>query len=304
MAYGLSLVRPVAVDTTALTSSNVAETETLWAVGTTYALDAAVYVVESGIHARYVSLQNSNLAKVPADEPTWWRYEGATNRWAMFDETASSLTTNAEAIVVAIQLPVTERADVLYLQGLEGRTVRVQVEDPTDGLVYDETVSLSDPGTITDPYAWLFDPVAYKTELLVPDLPNGAGSLITVRIANTGGTAACGNLVVGYRQVIGKTRWGVKTEIRDYSVFSEDDFGNRVLVPRAYRKIASAEILVENRIKDAVETLLAGCRASVRLYIFDEGYTTLAVLGTARWSNAMALPPLYSVNSIQAESIV
>jgi hypothetical protein len=87
-------------------------------------------------------------------------------------------------------------------------------------------------------------------------------------------------------------------------VFEEDDFGTRTLVPRAYRKLASGRAIIENRIKDAVETLLADGRAEVRLYIFDEDYATLVILGTARWSVEMSLPPSRSLCSLQLESVV
>ena len=304
MGQGLSIVRPLVYSDAVLTATNVTEAETLWSAAATYALDAAVYLIEDGVHQRYVSLAGSNLNKPPATSPTWWRSEGATNRWAMFDASSSSGTSRATSIDVTLTLPASERADTLYLQGLDARTVRVQVTDPLAGAVYDQTFSLADPGIITDWYAWMFEPVVFKTELLVTGLPNGAGSVITVTITSTGGTAVCGNAVVGQRQFIGLTRWGAKTEIRDYSVFDDDAFGNRVFIPRAYRRLTSAEILIENRVKDSVEDLLAAARASVRLYIFDEDYRSLNVLGTARWSGGMDLAPTYSVHSFQAESIV
>jgi hypothetical protein len=88
-------------------------------------------------------------------------------------------------------------------------------------------------------------------------------------------------------------------------VFEEDEFGTRTLVPRAYRKLASGRAIIENRLKDAVETLLAAGRAEVRLYILDDsGYSTLVILGTARWSVEMSLPPSRSLCSLQLESVV
>lgn len=301
----MDIVRPVTVTDAVLTASNVAETPTLFSLATNYGAGALVYVVESNVHQGYTSAQAANLNHPPTtDDGTWWIATGPTNRWAMFDDASNSVTTNATSIAVTLALPASERMNVVWLAGLLGRTVQVEVTDATAGPVYDETFSLADTAGITDWYSWLFDPVSYKTELLVTDLPSGAGSTLDVTVNFPGDTAAIGNLVTGLRKYIGRTRWGVQTEIRDYSVFEDDAFGNRVLIERAYRRLASGQVLVENRVKDAVERLLADCRAAARLYIFDEDYTTLVVFGLARWANEMSLPPSYSVNSIQIEGNV
>lgn len=301
----MQLVRPIAVTDAVLTATNVAEAVSAWAAPTTYALGATIYRVIDNVHQGFTSAQNGNTGRDPAtDDGTWWTATGPTNRWAMFDASVSSQTSNANTIEVELTLPSTERMDAIYLAGLEGVSVRIQVEDPTAGPVYDQTFSLADTDGISGWFEWFFEPVSYRTELLVTDLPYGAGSIVTVTINNAGGTARCGALVTGFRKRLGDTRWGVKTEIRDYSQFIEDEFGNRVLVERAYRKIASCEVILENRFKDAVERELAACRAQVRLYIADEDYTTLAILGTGRWAVEMSLPPSRSLCSLQLESIV
>lgn len=302
MTAGFSVGRPVTIDTSVLTSSNVAETETLWVVGTTYALGAAVYRVIDGIHRRYVSLQNSNTGHTPEEVGSaWWEDQGATTRWAMFDDASTSLTTRAESISVVMTMPATSRVDTLYLQFLAGVSVRVQVTSLAAVLLHDETYSLADPGGITDWLGWLDESVRYRNELLVTGLPRTAGCTFTVTISHPGDTAACGNLVAAFRKFIGVTRWGVETSIRDYSVIQENDFGNRVVVERPYRKLASGDILIENRVKDSAEQLLAEGRAVPRLYVFDEGYTTLAIFGLVTWRNRQDLPPKYCTKSIQIE---
>lgn len=300
----MDLVRPVSIDTTTLASSNVTESESAWSSGTTYALGAAVYRVIDGIHERFTSLQNSNLNHIPEDSPTWWLDEGPTNKWAMFDASVSTQTTRADNIAVTVNVPATERIDVVYLAGLTGVSVRIQITDAIAGAVYDQTFSLADSAGIGDWYSYFMDEPVYLTELLVTDLPNGAGSVLTVTVTNTGSTAACGALVTGFRKSMGGAQWGWTTEIRDYSVFQEDAFGNRVLVPRAYRRLANGRAIIDNRLKDAIETLLADCRASVRLYIIDEDYRSLVILGTSRWSVDMSMPPNMSLCSLQLESVV
>lgn len=299
----MKTVRPISIRGAVLDASSVAVSEADWNSGTTYSLAAPVKATASdALLHRYVSAQGSNTNHNPVtDDGTWWTDEGPVNRWAMFDDTSTTATTDADEIEVTLALPAGERMDVVYLAGLDAETVRIQIEDALAGPVHDETYSLAEVGAITSWHAWFFEPVERKSELLVGDLPNGAGAEVTVTIGHPGDTAACGNLVLGFRRALGDTAWGVETEIRDYSRWIENDFGDRVLVEGAYRKLMSATALLANVIKDAVERELTGARAQVRLYIADETYTSLTVFGTARWKTAMDGAPDVSRCVLQVE---
>lgn len=297
-------VEPVVLNSTSVTASSLTETTAAWAGGTTYAADAEVYRVVDGIHQKFVSLQASNTGHTPEAEPDWWADAGPTNAWAFADETVSTVSTDADEIEIEVTVPATERADVLYAAGLTGLSIRLQVEDPIAGPVFDETRNLSDPAAITDWWKFFNAALTYLDEVVFSDLPSGAGSVMTVTVANAGGTAGVGVLYPGFRVALGNARWDWTTSIRDYSGFVDDDFGNRVLIPRAYRKLASGQVLLENRVKDSVERLLASARAAVRLYIVDDAYTSLTILGTAQWAVEMSLPPSRSLCSLQLESVV
>ncbi|WP_337186577.1 hypothetical protein [Phenylobacterium sp.] len=298
-----SMLIPVAVDPDALVATSVVDVEAAWSALTTYSAGQAVYRVLGNVHQRFVSAQGSNTNHVPEDDDgTWWIDEGPTNAWAMFDDTTTTVTSDPDAIEVEIEVPATDRVDTIWLAALGAETVRVRVDDPIEGPIYDETFSLADPGSVLDWFAYFYDDVQFRQELLVTDLPNGAGSTLTVTVARPGDDAECGQLLLGQRAPIGQTRWGVRTEIRDYTRWLENDFGDRVLVKGAYRKLISAEFILENRLKDAVERELTAARGEPRLYVADEDYTTLAAFGTAKWAVEMSLPPDLSLCSIQIES--
>jgi hypothetical protein len=67
---GFAVVDPVAVDSTVLTSTNVAESEALWLVGTTYAAAAVVYRRWTGSTPGSSPRQLGNIGNVPPDSPT------------------------------------------------------------------------------------------------------------------------------------------------------------------------------------------------------------------------------------------
>ena len=302
----MKIVRPVTITDAVLTSSSVTEPETLWSGATTYGLSAAVYRVIDNVHQRFVSLQAGNLNRVPeaATSSTWWQATGATNRWACFDETVGSLTTRASSIAMTLALPGTERADTLYLAGLAAATCRVQVTDPLAGAVFDRTVSLTDPGGVTDWYAYFLEPVRRDTELVITDLPPGAGSTLTLTLTDTGATVALGVVVAGFSQDIGGTRWGAQLGIRDYSVKADDAFGNQYVLERAFRKKASFAVVIDNRLLDSVIATLTEGRASLRLYIGSGAYASTVVLGFFKDFNVeMSQPPNRSLCSLELESI-
>lgn len=288
----MKTVRPITINASVLTSTSVPQVEALWSSGTTYSLGQAVYVIVGNVRQRFVSAQGSNLNHNPAtDDGTWWTDEGPTNAWAMFDDTSTTVTSDADDIEVVLALPAGERADVVYLAGLTGVSVRVRVTDPLAGPVYDQTHSLADVSGVASWPDWLWLPLAFKTELLVSDLPNGAGSTLTVTINHPGETATCGTLVCGQRRTLGDTAWDAEIEIRDYSRWIENDFGDRVLVEGAYRKLMNATAILPNTALESVVRELISGRAQARLYIADERYTPLVIFGTARWKTRLDGPP-------------
>lgn len=300
----LSQALPVTIDTTVVTAMSVAETVAPWSTLTAYDEDDEVYRVVDGIHIAYVSLEAANENNVPELSPDKWQRAGATNAWAAFDATIATQTVAADEISFTLSIREVERFDCLYLGGLEGQTVRVVVEDPSAGIQFDETFSLTDVSSITDWYQWLFAPVERLSELYIPDLPYGAGSVLTVIISNDGGTAAIGACYPGFRQTLGGARWGWVTGIRDYTRVEENEVtGEREFVERNFRNLATGRAVLENRVKDAVERRLKKSRAKVRLYIIDEAFTSLVILGTARFEVEMNLPPSRSECSLQLESI-
>lgn len=300
---GFSMLIPVTVEITTptLAATNVSVSEAAWNSGTSYSSGQVVRRTVDGLYIRFSSLQNSNSNKTPELEPTWWLDEGPVNAHAMFDDTTTTVTTNADSIAVEIEVPAGQRVDTVWLAGLSGESVTVAIEDPTAGEVHNETYSLADAGAITNLWEYFTAEVLRKSEILITDLPNGAGSTLTITVDHPGDAAACGHLVLGQRMALGATKWGVSTEIKDYSRWVENDFGDRVLVEGAYRKLCGAEVIVANGVKDSVERELTRARAQPRLFIADEDYSTLCVFGTCRWRNAMDMAPDHSLLSVQIE---
>lgn len=302
----MQLVPRVTIADANLSSSTVTESETLWSGATTYGAAARVYRVIDSVHQAFVSQQASNTNHIPEDDDgTWWLADGPTNRWAPFDGSVGSLASRATSAQWVLAIAATERVDTLYLAGLSALSVRVRMTDAIAGAVYDETVNLSDPSGVTDWYVYFTLPVTYLSELLISELPYGAGPTLTIDLDYAGGTVTCGVIHPGYARELGGTRWGAQLGIRDYSVKQDDEFGNAVVVERAFRKRGSFSLIVENRLMDALIATLAAYRATLALYVGDTGYASTAILGFYKdFAVEMALPPDRSLCSLELESLV
>lgn len=274
----LKVIPPLPITDSNLTSSNVAETDyAAWSAATTYAIGNRV-LVTTGVHKIYESLQASNLNKDPTTNPTWWIEVSPTNRWKMFDTSNSTQTTNSNSIVVTITPGKVINA--VALLNVDGTSVRVKVTDPTDGVVYDNTVSLNYNGTINNWYNYFFDPIMRKKNVILTDLPAYGTAPIEITITYTGNTAKCGVCVLGSVNCIGEgIELGASVGIQDYSRKEKNDFGDYVLVQRNYSKRARFSMAVLNDQIDALQDLLVDLRTTPCVWIGDDRYQSTMIYG-------------------------
>ncbi len=268
----MKVILPVTVTSTNM-MSNVGETLPVWSAVTTYALGDQVRDATTN-HA-YESLAASNLNHALTDA-TKWLDLGPTNRWAMFDTSNSTQTTNPGYISVIFS-PVGERLTGLGLFNLSGTSVEVLVTGPS-GTVSDTTYSLISTAGITDWWLYFFSPVTYKTDFVLTDLPIDAGSSLQV-IIYSDTTAACGTFASGQALDMGVTTYGARAGITDYSKKEADAFGNYQIVPRSYAKRLSFKVVVDADKVDNFYNQLAALRTTPLVYVGADEYTSTAALG-------------------------
>jgi len=297
----MKLIKPITVDSTTLTTSNVAETDyATWAVGTTYAVDA--YVILN--HKVYRSLVGSNIGKNPETEPTYWVYVSVTNRYKMFDLFNSTKTTNATSIDVTItpslSSGVISGIGLLDISGAQ--TVQVIITDPTDGTVYNETFVMSDYSNIGDIYNYFFSPILLKTSLVLTGLPNYVNRPIRIIITGSG-TVSCGTCILGNLELVGCTVYGASVGITDYSRKTADDFGGYTIVERAFSKKGSFSIVLDTPLVDYTNNLLASLRAQPTLFIGGDSFEGTYIFGFFKDYTINISNPVKSDVTIEIEGL-
>lgn len=272
------IIKPYTVIDSALISSNIAETDyAAWSVGTTYALAQRVIVIGTNSHKVYESLQAGNIGHIPASSSTWWLDCGATNRWDMFDQSVQSQSSNATTIDVTLR--PTQRIDSVALLNIAAYTVQVKMTDEVDGLVYDKTTVLASYSGIDDWFSYFYEPVVRRSDFIVNDLPPYTNATIQVILTEAGGAALCGGLLVGQQSFIGNTQYGSSVGIQDYSLKTQDTFGNYSILRRAFRKTGSFQIQLASNYTDQLVSLLTSLRSTPIIYSGSSDFTSMMIYG-------------------------
>lgn len=271
----LRVIKSIAVTDSILTDTSVAEADhSVYSAGTTYALAARVIY----LHKIYESLQAGNVGKDPVTEATWWVEVSATNRWKLFD--LSSTTQTQIDAADYYELTPGQAVNSLALVNISGvLSVRVRLTDPSFGSVYDKTSDLTAVPSEASWYAWFFEPRTEQNQFIVADMPSYPNAVLRVDLTSSG-AAYIGVLVFGTQRSIGLgVQHGVRLGIQDYSRKERNDWGDTVLIQRAYAKRASITTMLNNADLDNTYNLLTSFRATPCLWIITDTYSSLSIFG-------------------------
>ena len=299
----MQIIKPITVTDSILTSSNVTEDDyAVWASGTTYNIGDRVIVIST--HKIYESLIGSNLGNDPTtDDGTKWLTLGATNRWKAFDQKIADHVSNTTSIEYSITPNSNTTAVALF--GLVGISANVTVTDPTEGEVYNTTISLIDNRNIVDWYTYFFEEQVQRQEAQFLNIPPYINGVVDVTVThNTGDTAELGQLVFGFLSDIGLTSYGTAISIEDYSRKETDAFGNFIVVERAYSQLADFDVKFPTANARKLQRTLAEFRATPIVYIGsdDVSYGT-TIYGFYRRFDLTLETPSYSFGAIEVEGL-
>lgn len=300
----MQIIKPVTVTNSILTSSNVTEDDYAeWASGTTYA-DGDNVIVIGTTHKVYESLVGGNVGNDPTtDDGTNWLEISATNRWKAFDQKISEPVTNLNSIQYVLSDSASNITSVA-LFGLKGVTANVTVEDGATE-VYNQDISLTDNRNIVDWFTYFFEEQVQKEQAQWLDLPPYLGSTITITVSEaTGETAQLGQIVLGFLSDLGATTYGTSISIEDFSRKETDDFGNFIVVERAFAQLADFDVQFETQNARKIQRTLAGFRATPIVYIGSEdtSYGT-TIYGFYRRFDLTLEGPSLSFGAIEVEGL-
>lgn len=300
----MRVVRPVAVTPLTLIDSNVPEDDAdVWVAGT-YELGALV------IRNRHLweSLTANNTA-TPGEEttsPFKWQDLGPLNRWLMFDKRAGATwligkyTSNPESIDVSIRPGMVVNS--VGLVGVKAVSVQIIVTDPSDGVVYDRTVTMADTG-VTNWYEYYFTPIERRDNMTLFDLPAYGTADVQIIVSSPGGTAQVGTLVLGSAVEIGAAVYGTGLGIASYTRTEIDDFGNVTLIPRGSRRIVDFDLRIPTDQISRVMRLLNSLRDTDSLYVASEEMDSTIIVGRFEDLQTVIANPAFCEMALEVRSL-
>lgn len=287
-----------------LISSDVPETDEAEWAGGSFSIGQKVMVTTPDIHLRFESLTNSNATNPVTDQLTGgsnWLNLGATNRHAMFDALNGTQTIQADKIEV--EIATGQITNMVALLNCSAAEVQVLVIDPTEGEVYNRTVSLISDSGINDWYGYYFTPIERKMTLVLTDLPAYANATVKVIATDSGNDVAIGVLAVGIQVSIGVALHGTGASAQSYSRKEVDDFGNFIVVKRPISKRADYAIRMPTGRTAFVQNLLAELDTVPCIWVGDEGNGATVVYGYYRDFEIILSDAVYSDASLQVEGL-
>lgn len=146
-------------------------------------------------------------------------------------------------------------------------------------VVYNKITNLASYSGIDDWYDYIYEPVARRTDFIANDLPPYSNATIQVILNETGGTAYCGGLIVGQQTFLGNTQYGSTVGIQDYSLKTQDAFGNYSILQRAFRKTGNFQIQLASNHTDQLMALLTSLRAMPIIYSGSSDFSAMIIYG-------------------------
>ena len=299
----MRVIKSVVTTDAILTSSNIPEDEyPAWVSGTSYtALDKVIYE-----HKIYEAILANSSTTTPNLNQTNWLSLGATNRYRMFDNVVSNVSSRTGGI--QFTLTPNEVVNGIAFLNLNATTIRVVVTDPTVGVVYDETKELAGSSEVTDYYSYFFAPLVDLNNLKLAvflDLPsNYPTASISVTISSGGGLVEVGEVVYGVQTTVGRTNYGTAIGIKSYSRKETDEFGNVSVVKRKNSKYAEYDIDIDNRFLASVQRFFSDIDTVPCLFIGNPDMEELIVYGFYNEFKATISFPTVSKCNLRVEGLI
>ena len=298
----MRVIKSVVTTDAILTSSNIPEDEyPAWVSGTSYtALDKVIYQ-----HKIYQRIVTGSGTTPPDLDQINWLDDGYTNRYRMFDNIISSVSSRTGGI--EFTLTPNQVINGIALLNVNASTVRVVMNDPVEGVVYDRTKELRSSSNVTDYYSYFFAPLINLGDLdtaIFLDLPNKPTATITVYVSSGVGLVEVGEVVYGVQSIVGRTNYGTAIGITSYSRKDTDEFGKVTVIKRKNSKYADYDIDIDNTNLAFVQRLFQDIDSVPCVFIGNPEMEELIVYGFYKDFKATISFPTVSKCTLRVEGLV
>jgi hypothetical protein len=248
-----------------------------WEAGTYDADDKAVY--ETYVYEATTSTTDRPDTGAAKSVPTWARL-GRANAWRLYYDGTDSRSVSPVSENLEVEIEIAEVITEVGLLGLRGSEVQVTMTDDAEGVVYDQTKTITDIG-VDDWWGYYFSPYAAFETLIFTGLPSYLGVTLKIKVTpnGTGSSAECGRLAIGSSFVPGVTLEDVQVRIDDFGRKTRDAFGNLELKPRRPIFLIDYEIICEANMVETTKNQFRDLASVGALFIGDDDLPETVAFG-------------------------
>ena len=279
MSDTLRIVRPVGITDEMLKDCNVEPSKyDAWDVAATYQQGKRVYLAST--HLVYQSTKDANTGNDPSDAGSaFWVVVGPTNRWAMFDASFSTLTKNPNKISFTVQPgQVVSTFSATSITDVERVEIKI-TSASAGGVVYDETFDIAGESIDAGWWQFFFGTRSIPNQLTVFNLPPSDDAVIEVTFTGRENLSV-GTVLFGLYESFGiGISLGSRVGIRDYSRKETNEFGESLLVRRAYAHRMTIELMIPTYEVDGIQQFLSDIRATPVLWTATKRFTSMTFVG-------------------------
>lgn len=275
------------VGTAQLTASSIPEPDTargevLYNPATTYALGARVIRVET--HRVYESLIANNTGNTPelntGGLTPKWLDVGATNRYAAFDLEQNTQSFGTSPVTMSV-FPG-QRVSAVALMNMVATTARLQISTVADGVIFDETRTLTTRNTATW-YQYFFGAFRQQKHAVFLNLPPVTGATFTITLTGTG-TLSLGAFVLGMDVYLGGAEYGTVDDVLNFSKIERDLNGTATLIKRRNVPTLVPPIFTDKARVPAIRQVREDLNATPAVWVgldddADDYFDSLLILG-------------------------
>jgi hypothetical protein len=304
----MKVIKSNTVTPTTLTATDVPENDASeWDSSTNYHVgnQAMVTTTANGAatatHKIYVSVHSQSNNDPTIDDGTNWTVVSSTNRFKMFNDVVQEQTTQSNIIDVTITPAVVTTS--LAAVNVDCASITVVVTDPSEGIVYNQTFSMTSYSGITNWYDYFFTAIDRKQELSILGLPPYSQADIDVTFNDSGETAKVGALVLGTSATIGDSQYGASFGIIDYSLKSVDAQGRTTVTAGTYSDEADIDVVIETGRFAEVKKILTDLRTTPSVWIAEDNTEGTIIYGYYREFDVLLTGPVVSMCTLSIEGL-
>lgn len=249
-----------------------------WNIATAYVIGDKVIV--DSLQSTFQCVANNTGTAPTLTGITPWVRIGATNAWKPFDTYSQSQLVGYTGgwqtpEFVVLELCALGRFNSVVILNCDSARVRVKFIDQYGVTTYNKLKLAVDTKPVVDAWTYCFADLNVRRNFVFEGIDGWgttSASLLQITFNNdtVGVPIKVGEVLVGSAVSIGESHSGVQLSLDDFSKKEKNEFGETLLIERAYSYSGSAEIEIGKQYRSRTQGLIASLRATACAFFVDE----------------------------------